>query len=176
MGSARLRAPKLRVSDVAVPPRKAIVADARAIAKVHVQSWRETYADIVPAAEIAKRTVDVRERQWREWLAAGKNDIFVIGDPVIGFAAAGEPRAPLAAESELYAIYLLRAHQGRGVGRALFDACADAMRQRGARTMALWVLARNPRACAFYERVGGRIVATRIDEMGLEERAFEFAL
>lgn len=50
---------------------------------------------------------------------------------------------------------------GRGVGRALWAALADAARRAGARTLTLEVSARNERARAFYTRAGARVVGRR---------------
>ena len=50
--------------------------------------------------------------------------------------------------NELHFIYLLQAHQGSGVGQALFDAVVDPG------PTYLWVAADNPRAHRFYARNG----------------------
>src|SRR5581483_9859429 len=50
-------------SRVAIHPAKP--EDAVAIARVHAESWRTTYAGIIPDDYIAKFTNDARERSWR---------------------------------------------------------------------------------------------------------------
>ena len=57
---------------------------------------------------------------------------------------------------ELYLLYVLRASHGRGVGRALFDACYYELARCGHRGLLVWVLADNP-ARGFYERLGGEL-------------------
>jgi GNAT superfamily N-acetyltransferase len=110
-------------------------------------------------------------------LAAETASIFVAEDEtgIFGFACGGKLRESLDSyDSELFAIYLLRAHQGKGAGRKLFLALARALRAAGYSGMALWVLAENP-AVMFYERMGGRRVAQKPIEIGgvqLEETAF----
>jgi GNAT superfamily N-acetyltransferase len=84
---------------------------------------------------------------------------------VVGFASGGPARADAPNhEGELYAVYLLKEYQGRGIGRALFDAVVRMLLQRGMRSMAIWVLADNP-ACGFYERMGGQRVYSRDEEL-----------
>jgi diamine N-acetyltransferase len=63
------------------------------------------------------------------------------------------PRVPPIA-IELWRFYVDRPHHGRGVAAALMDGSVDAARVRGARTMWLGVWERNPRAQAFYGKVG----------------------
>lgn len=46
----------------------------------------------------------------------------------------------------------------RGVGRALMEAAAGCARARGLAALAWWVREANPRAIAFYERLGARTV------------------
>jgi GNAT superfamily N-acetyltransferase len=71
-------------------------------------------------------------------------------------------------EGELYAIYLLREHQGRGAGRRLVHALGDALLSRGLRSMLVWVLKQNP-AVSFYQHLGGvQVMETQIEIGGVE--------
>jgi len=58
------------VSSAGVVIREATSDDARAIAEVHMASWRWAYRGDLPAEFLDGLTVDDREREWREWLAA----------------------------------------------------------------------------------------------------------
>jgi GNAT superfamily N-acetyltransferase len=49
---------------------------------------------------------------------------------------------------------VLRACHGRGIGRALFDACHYELARCGHQGLLVWVLADNP-ARRFYQRLGG---------------------
>jgi GNAT superfamily N-acetyltransferase len=157
--------------------RSADAADARAIAHVHVESWRSTYAGIIPAEFLASLSVDDREKAWGKMLAAEEVPMFVVedGSGVFGFACGGKLRGELDFyDGELFAIYLLRERQGEGAGRGLFLTVAQALQVVGYSSMALWVLAENP-AVKFYERMGGRRVAQKTIEIGgvaFEETAF----
>lgn len=157
--------------------RRALVEDATPIATVHVQSWRETYGGIVPQSEIESRTLSQRETLWQSVIVERPRDVYVAETlgRIVGFACIGRTREPLATDVELYSIYVLASEHGRGIGRALFHAVMQEAKGRGHRTMGLWVLADN-RASGFYERLGGRAMATRVDDMGLPERAFAFDL
>ncbi|GMA34908.1 GNAT family N-acetyltransferase [Demequina litorisediminis] len=83
--------------------RRATVADAPEIARMHVQSWRETYADAVPAAVLAGLDLEARVERWEGILAreGSTTHVATAADAVVGFANAGPGRdadAPVARE------------------------------------------------------------------------------
>jgi ribosomal protein S18 acetylase RimI-like enzyme len=158
----------------AVTVRKANQADAEALGAVHVASWHETYAGIVPDEMLARLSVDARRAMWRQVLGApdefGCVAVLVAedGKHVIGFGSCGEQRDDALAgqgfTGEFGAIYVLRSHQGRGTGRSLIAAMANELSAVGHTSASLWVLRQNAPARAFYERLGGVIVAERTDK------------
>ncbi|HEX5324913.1 MAG TPA: hypothetical protein VFW40_14090, partial [Capsulimonadaceae bacterium] len=54
--------------------RDATLADAAAIAQVHVSAWRTTYPGIVPQDYIDSRSVEEREGRWAGRLADPSSD------------------------------------------------------------------------------------------------------
>ena len=147
--------------------RPATEADAGAIAHVHVESWRTTYAGIVPDAYLAGLDEVLRAQLWHEWLK-GRALVLVAerNGKVAGFAHAGANREALEkCDAELYSIYILRESQGRGTGTALLRAMAAALGERGFTSMAVWVLERNP-ARNFYEKMGAHLAASKVIEIG----------
>jgi len=56
-------------------------------------------------------------------------------------------------------IAILKAHQGQGVGRQLFQACAEWAKAQGAVSLDLRVWDFNKNAIAFYERLGMKTVS-----------------
>src|SRR5205085_1031471 len=86
---------------------------------------------------------------------------------VAGFANGGPNREGAAGyEGELYAIYVLKEHVGRGMGRALALAVARRLERLGMRSMVLWVLEENTPARRFYESLGGQLGGERDLEIG----------
>jgi GNAT superfamily N-acetyltransferase len=55
-------------------------------------------------------------------------------------------------------LFVRERFRGQGVGRALVGAAAERARARGLHALAWWVREANPRAIAFYERLGARSV------------------
>ena len=68
-------------------------------------------------------------------------------------------------EGEIYAIYLLAEHQGKGWGKRLFQEAAERLVAEGMHSMMLWVLAENPTR-GFYEALGGAALDAKDIEIG----------
>lgn len=149
--------------------RPAVLADADAIARVHVDSWRTTYAGIVSAEFLANLSYERRAETWRNNLDGHHHSLIVVAEregEIVGFATGGpnrETEDDYAAE--LYAIYLLASEQGQGIGRALFNAVVAELKRRGLASLLVWVLAANP-AQKFYEALGGQYVREKQIEIG----------
>lgn len=132
------------------------VEDVPAIARVHVVSWQETYRGLMSDQLLDNPGfIAARERFWTAALTDerfAQNRIAVAehdGD-VIGIAMSGPPQDADASWSvQLYVIYLLAANLGSGAGSALLNAVIDSRD-----TAALWVADPNPRAQAFYRKLG----------------------
>jgi L-amino acid N-acyltransferase YncA len=140
--------------------RDATSSDARAIAEVHVASWRWAYRDALTAEFLDGLSVDDREREWSQWLAPGRPGTGTMvaeqRDRIVGFCGFSPSRDVDAAErtAEVLTIYLLPDATGRGVGRKLFAAAIDRLRAFGYDRATLWVMASNDRSRRFYEKAG----------------------
>ncbi|MCO8072545.1 GNAT family N-acetyltransferase [Acinetobacter lwoffii] len=96
--------------------RLATQQDVLPIAQVHVQSWHESYQNIIKPEILDKLSVEQRAALWRSVLEQKNRRVFVYEEnaQVLGFAAFNFPvDAPI---SELRALYLLQKIQGRGIG------------------------------------------------------------
>lgn len=151
--------------------RDAIPDDARAIAKVHVDTWRTTYRGIVPDEVLEGLSYDRSEEGWRTAMEdrSRSNHLLVAEDEkghVIGFAAAGALRDDVEGfDAEVYAIYVLEEHQNGGVGRQLMSQAAKLLQEEGFSSLMVWVLAGNP-ARRFYERLGAKQLVEKEIEIG----------
>jgi ribosomal protein S18 acetylase RimI-like enzyme len=156
--------------------------DAADLATVHVRAWRQTYPGILPQAALNRMNVAAHTRRFRlELTRAQKGQVTLIAegaDGAVGYASgavlAGDGRA---ADAEVFTLYVLRAAQGLGVGRALLQAQARVLRAEGAKSLMLFVLSRNEPARSFYERLGGEAfaeVASHGWGEGLTETAYRW--
>jgi GNAT superfamily N-acetyltransferase len=144
--------------------REAKLEDAKAIARVHVDTWRTTYIGIVPEEYLKKLSYETRETRWLKMLsnaAEKKHFVYVAEDSlgeIIAFADGGQERSGNSIyRGELYAIYILAAYQRQGIGKKLIDTLANKLSESGLNSMVVWVLADNP-ACQFYQTLGGQKV------------------
>ena len=128
--------------------REATVSDCLAVARVHVQSWQESFAGIVPQTFLDKMSVEKRAKAFEKGFSAASYKMYVAEVPrrgVVGFADFGEPRESIDSyEGELYAIYLLPEFQRRGVGGRLFNLGVEYFVRSGKSSMYLLTLEASP--------------------------------
>ena len=146
-------------SNVGESIRVAGVADAAAIAAVHVEAWRETYMGIVPVEVLADLSVDRRTEIWRRILtnptAFSSSAIFVAerDGTVVGFGCCGMQRAESlsaqAYDGEISSIYVVRAFQRLALGVALMSVMGRELQRR------------RRRACGSFERTRALVDSTK---------------
>lgn len=140
--------------------RLATLADAEAIARVHVQSWEETYRGVLPDATLDARPIAVRIAHWRDWMSRTGRWAFVseTGGGINGFACAFVSDDEPGFDAVLSTLYVLRSAQRQGIARALLRELANELLRANVRSMWLLTLRdRNP-ARGFYERVGAELL------------------
>ncbi|WP_206207721.1 GNAT family N-acetyltransferase [Virgibacillus indicus] len=152
--------------------RKASQRDAVKIAKVHVDSWKSTYKDILPDKLLNSLTYEQRTKLWENNLK--EQQVYIAensGDEIIGFSVGGKERTEKYDDynGELFAIYILEVYQGKGIGKLLLRPVIDELKQMGINSMIVLVLEDNP-AKYFYESLG----AKKIDTLKIKIAGVEF--
>ena len=146
--------------------RAAQPGDAGAIARVHVETWRDTYAGILPERRLVGMSVRSQEVMWSKALERRAEAVLVAeNDPgaVVGFGTCGRSQgAGLPFAGEVFMLYVLPDHQGGGVGRELLTGLFRRLIRRGAGSALVWVLAANP-SRYFYRALGGGLIAERAE-------------
>jgi ribosomal protein S18 acetylase RimI-like enzyme len=141
--------------------RVASADDCRAIAEVHVASWKAAYTGILDDAFLANLSIDRREDMWRQTLAESASELLVASDQssIVGFVSFGNSRDADAApdRGELWALYVRPSAWSTGVGRELWHAAHTRMLERGFASVSLWVLQQNARAIRFYSVAGFKL-------------------
>ncbi len=147
------------------------IADVPAIAHVHVEGWRQTYRGLMSDEILDDPTFHGRrERMWQAILADPQYAdrsvaVAEVDERIVGVAMAGPPSDEDATwERQLYVLYLLDDHHGSGAGIDLMSAAIPE-----AASAALWVADPNPRAQAFYRKVGFLPDGATKDEDGVRE-------
>lgn len=171
--------------------REATPHDGDVIARIHVETWRSTYAGILPDAYLVSMDLARQRRLWRQSLQGGgrghhSHHAIVAeqaGGEIVGFASCGPARREALPrnspyDGEVYTLYVALDHQSQGHGKHLLEACFGTLRDQDKTAVIVWVLAANP-ARFFYEAQGGRKAAERIESFAgaeLQELAFGWDL
>ncbi len=160
--------------------RQATTADAEEIASVYIETWRDSYAGIIPDHVLVNMSHRRQAADWRGAIANGHggHQVLVAEDDiagVIGFGSCGRARETgLPYRGEVYTFYVHPDHQGEGVGKSLLRELFRALSRNAMGSALIWVLADNP-ARFFYEARGGRLVAMRDQRLWgtvLQEKAY----
>lgn len=155
--------------------RAAVPADADALALVGAATFLESYASLLPAADILEHVAHQHiPGVYARWLQ-GKGCACWIAEHLpgaapVGYLVATPPDLPLAGlderDWEIRRIYVLHNFQGAGLGRRLMEQALQRARDAGMRRLLLGVYSRNQRALQFYAGLGFREAGTRSFRVG----------
>ena len=131
--------------------RLATPADLQEIAAIHIESWKDAYAGVLPAAFMAEQIDLELARHWRG-IEIQSQDIVLVAetDALVGFAAVWCRPVPF-----IDNLHVRPSCRSRRVGSALMKAAAQELIKNGYNTAYLWVFESNQKAIRFYERMGG---------------------
>lgn len=123
-------------------------------AQLHAQTWHETYAGLLAAPAVAMVTPEFARR------CTIRHDyatclLVTVGDRAVGYAEFLVPARPPVTDptcAEVASLYVLRSHQGLGIGRRLLRAAMEATGRPD--RIVLWMFAGNDRALGFYRHMG----------------------
>jgi L-amino acid N-acyltransferase YncA len=166
IAGCRNRFSKITVG-IMISIRAATEHDAVGISHVHVQSWRTSYAGIVPEEYLATLNEAERVLLWRDQITRD-TPVYIadLDGEIVGFISGGAIREPVQTyDAELYAIYLLEQAQGQGIGTALLKKLAESLSSKGFASMIVWVLEKNP-SRHFYARSNAHVVTTKDIQIG----------
>jgi ribosomal protein S18 acetylase RimI-like enzyme len=159
--------------------REATFKDSDALARVQLGSWRSSYADLLPADYLAHFTYEEQAQDWRDILGAEMRDLLYVAEidtgELVGYALA-RPEASWEGPytSELVSLHVLPPYKRQGIGRGLISNAAAALHQQGHDSLVLWVMKANP-ARRFYERLGGRLLGEKNNEIWYDTIVVEVA-
>jgi ribosomal protein S18 acetylase RimI-like enzyme len=141
--------------------REATREDAVLIADLSQQTFYDTFA-----ADNTKEDMDLflnkqftKGRLMLEVGAQGNTFLLAYyGEEVAGYAKLREDKSPKSLGTknalEIARLYAVHSMIGKGIGKALMQACIDTAKQKGKEVIWLGVWERNVRAISFYEKWG----------------------
>lgn len=165
--------------------RDASPGDAAAIAHIYTETWRDTYAGMIPDRVLLSMSDRRHAMMWSRSLGSSRTSEQVVvaedetpgtvNDGIVGFGSCGAVKQlDLGANGEIYTLYVLPDFQGRGLGKRLLAALFQSLVDKGLTSALIWVLAPNP-ARFFYRAMGGAQIAVRVESFhgaDLDEMAF----
>jgi ribosomal protein S18 acetylase RimI-like enzyme len=156
------------MKELVISIRRARSEDAAALSGVFDAAWREAYNGIIPGVTLERMLARRGPRWWLSTIGRGRPLVVLdVGETVAGYVSYGRCRdRSLPAEGEIDELYLAPEYQGLGFGKRLFRAVRNDLADREVKRLAVWALADNDRACAFYGRLGGKRIAETTERIG----------
>lgn len=153
--------------------RRAGPADAEALSAIGQATFTETFAHLYPPEDLAaflaeahsveRAKADLADPAKAAWLVE-------VGGQAVGYALACPAKLPNQAVSEedgqLDRIYILKAHQGGGLGTRLLAETLAWLEKDGPRTLWIGVWSENLGAQGLYERHGFKVVGAYMFKVG----------
>lgn len=144
--------------------RRAVLSDAPGIARVHIDSWRTTYKDIIPDTILRNLSLVERTDLWKRNMTKGDQYILVAVNmygEIVGFAACRKRNDFLPENAgEITSLYLLTDYQGMGIGKQLLQRLFKQLIQWGLNNIFVEVLEENV-SCEFYEYFGASLLQSK---------------
>lgn len=166
----------------ALEVRPATRGDARRIGQIHVDSWRETYAALLPAPFLINMSGERMASYYAHGIANAVSGcgtiVCVRGDRHVSGFATFNPCRLTKGQGEVSTLYVDPNDVGQGIGTALLAAALQALAACGFAQATVRVLKGNP-AHHFYRAMGGRKtseIASRMAGAAITEEIFVFDL
>ena len=150
--------------------RDADIADASAIAALHVASWRDAYAAILDPAFLAGPIEAERLDLWCARLTKPPPGLLVraaleADQKLVGFVCAYRDRDPRWG-SLIDNLHVAPGRRGGRIGeRLLREAARGLIAENAQQGLHLWVFEANTGGRRFYERLGGQVVDAEPSEI-----------
>jgi GNAT superfamily N-acetyltransferase len=155
------------MKELTISIRRARSEDAAALSGVFDAAWREAYQGVIPGIALERMMARRGPRWWLSTIGRGRPLVVLdVAETVAGYVSYGRCRdRSLPADGEVDELYLAPEYQGIGFGTRMFKAVRNDLLDRGIKRIAVWCLSENERARAFYERLGGKIIAETNDRV-----------
>lgn len=164
LGASLGQARDMKLHEVLV--RTARLTDAQAVARIYVDSWRDTYPGILPTRALLGMDVERQAARWRNAIASPVHETVLVAEgdkgTIMGMTSLGRARdKDLGFDGEIYTLYVHPLVTGNGIGRTLLRKGFALLAERGCESCMIWAHAQNP-ARFFYQAMGGKLIAERV--------------
>jgi ribosomal protein S18 acetylase RimI-like enzyme len=131
--------------------RRATQSDLQGIAAIHVESWKDSYSDVLPAEFLTAQIDRDLAQHWSE-IEIQNEDIVLVAEEnsLVGFVAVWCRPIPF-----IDNLHVKPSHRSKKIGSSLLKAVAKELINKKHKTGYLWVFESNEKAIRFYMRLGG---------------------
>ncbi|HBA37709.1 MAG TPA: hypothetical protein DCY94_03215, partial [Firmicutes bacterium] len=138
------------------------VGEAEALSHIKRQAWDETYRGIYPDEKIDNFDYDKNRETFIKMINNPDISFFVLmyADKIVGYMSTGKSRNPYRDyEQEISVLYILKEHQGKGLGSLLFKIGKGEIFKKGFDRFFISCNRLNYKAQEFYKKLGGIILS-----------------
>lgn len=164
--------------------RNATLEDIEAVAKLHVDSWHETYAGIISQDYLdnMKNNLENRIERMKNEFNLRTMIVIILNDEIVGFSEfvfSNKFSKELDIDCELCGLYIKNGYKHLGIGSIVFEYVTNLFKEKNKKKMGLWCVKKNKPAIAFYKKQGGIVIKEKtftITDKEYSEIAFLYNL
>ena len=164
--------------------RDATLNDIREVAKLHVDSWNNTYKGIIAQDYLdnMKNNLEKRIERMNNEFNLRKMIVATLNDEIVAFSEfvlSNEFSKDLDIDCELCGLYVKNEYLKSGIGTKVFNYVRNLFIENNKKKMGLWCVKENENAINFYKRKGGVVVSEKkftLANKEYSEVAFEYDL
>ena len=149
--------------------REATIHDIEFIGKIYTDSWKVTYNGMVAQEYLDSLSYQDAENKWKRFLN-NKDNILLVAESdskIIGFVAVCS--TDIAAQSELYALYVDINLKNKGIGSKLLASLIIELKNMEMQSLIVWAMAKNINTVSYYKHKGAIECQRRINTFGNEK-------
>ena len=156
------------------------LSDADQITAIKVDSWKETYKDLIPKEALNKITYEKEKEKYINKFNNRRIVVYEENNEILGYSFFGK-RQNVNKEkmedytSEIYALYIKNDFKRKGVGTKLINHIWDTLKKENNEKVLLWCLKDNQNAIDFYKKNGFEYLNNKKEELNgvnIEELSF----
>ena len=148
--------------------RRAEENDALSIAQIYIETWRSSYAGILPDHVLVNMNPQKSMITFARTIKQNSEIILVAEESNLGIVGMGSVGQNRTKDNkylgEVYTLYVHPDRQNKGIGKKLLSELFNELTRNNINSAVIWVLANNP-SRFIYEAVGGKLISVKDVEL-----------
>lgn len=150
--------------------RKARREDLVEVAKIKINSWKDTYKEFVSNDYLNDMDYKKTAEKWNNNF---NNENFIVAteeEKIVGFCRYGNRIDELNRfeeyDGEIYAIYIKKGYKRKGIGKEFVKHAINDLKKQNKKKVIIWCLEQNNEAREFYTKIGGKLLGEKKAKIG----------